>query len=86
MNVVMHDHLTTNGDVEGFFGALGEKNESSMDLILCKKPLSLVGAKSDEIRETRVKEAAETWRAASEILLHEEVGSHGPAGRPMQNS
>jgi len=31
-----------------------------------------VGAKSDKIERARVKETAETWRAVSEIVLHEE--------------
>jgi len=35
MNVIRHNHIATYCDVEGVLGALGKKNECSMDLILC---------------------------------------------------
>lgn len=36
MNVIRHDHIPTYCDVEGLLGALGEKNERGVDLILCQ--------------------------------------------------
>ena len=35
MNVVRHNHIATYCDVEVVLGALGKKDERSMDLILC---------------------------------------------------
>jgi hypothetical protein len=49
MNVIGHDHIATNGDVEVGFGTFGKKGEYRMNVVASKKPLSLVSAKSDEI-------------------------------------
>jgi hypothetical protein len=49
MNVIGHDHIATNGDVEVDFGAFGKKGECRMNVVASKKSLSLVSAKSDEI-------------------------------------
>jgi hypothetical protein len=81
MNVIRHDHVATNGDIEAGFGTFGKNGERRMNFVASEKRFSLVGAKSDEIQRARVKQATETWRAAPEILLHEEPCSHGPAGR-----
>ena len=35
MNVIRHDNIATYCDVVGLLGALGKKNERSVDLILC---------------------------------------------------
>jgi len=86
MNVIGHDHVATNGDVEAGFGMFGKNGERSMNFLASKKRFSLVSAKSDEIQGPIIKDAAQTWRPSLEILLHEEPCSHGPVGRPIQNS
>jgi hypothetical protein len=53
MNVIRHNHIATYCDVEVVLGALGKKNECSMNLILCQEPLSFVRAERDEIKRTR---------------------------------
>ena len=52
MNVIRHDHIATYCDVGGLFGALGKKNERSVNLILCQKSLSFVRAERDEVERT----------------------------------
>ena len=50
MHVVRHNYIATYCDVEGLLGALGKKNERSVDPILCQEPLSFVRAERDEIK------------------------------------
>jgi len=57
MDMVRHDHIATYGDVEVAFGTFAEKDESGMNVLACEKPPSLVRAKSDEIKRTRIKDA-----------------------------
>ena len=52
MNVIGHNYIATYCDVEGLLGALGKKNERSVDPILCQEPLSFVRAERDEIKRT----------------------------------
>jgi len=52
MNVIGHDHIPPYCDIELVPGALGKKNECSVDLILCQKSLSFVCAERDEIKRT----------------------------------
>jgi hypothetical protein len=83
MNMIRHDYITPNGDVEVTLGTLGISDERRVDFIAREIWLPQVSAKGDKIERARVKETNETWRAASEILLHAELCSHGPAGRPI---
>jgi hypothetical protein len=82
--MVRHDHVTTNGDLEVAFRALGKKDECCMNVVARQKRPSLVCAKGDEIERARVKNAIETRRRLSEISLHAKTCSHGPVGRRMQ--
>jgi hypothetical protein len=84
MDMVRHDHVTTNGDVEVALGTLGKKDECCMKLVPRQKRPSLVCAKGDEIERARVKNAIETRRTLSEISFHAKTCSHGPVGRRMQ--
>jgi hypothetical protein len=77
MNVIRHDYITANGDVEFTLGALGISDECRVNFNAREIWLPQVSAKGDKIERTRVKETAETWRAASEILLHAEICNHG---------
>jgi hypothetical protein len=52
MNVIRRDHIAIYCDVEGPLGALGKKNERSVNLILCQELLSFVRAERDEIKRT----------------------------------
>ncbi len=70
MNVIRHNHIATYGDVVGLLGALGKKNERSVDLILCQEPLSFVRAERDEIKRTCCENSSQTWWSPSEITLH----------------
>jgi hypothetical protein len=81
MNVIRHDYITADGDVEFTLGALGISDERRVNVIAREIWLPQVSAKRDKIERARVKETIETWRAASEILLHEATCSHGPRGR-----
>ena len=81
MNVIRHDYITANGDVEVTLGTLGISDERRMNFIAREIWLPQVSAKGDKIERAGVKETTETRRAASEILLHEDTCSHGPAGR-----
>jgi hypothetical protein len=70
MNVVRHNDITANGDVEVTMGTLGISEKRRVNFIAREIWLPQVSAKSDKIERARVKETAETRRAASEILLH----------------
>ena len=64
-------------------GRFGISDERRVDFIASEIWLPQVSAKGDKMERARVKETNETWRPASEILLHAEICSHGPAGRPI---
>lgn len=70
MNVIGHDHIATNGDVEAGFGTFGKKGECRMNVVASKKSLSLVSAKSDEIQGASIKASAQTWRPPFKISFH----------------
>jgi hypothetical protein len=70
MNVIRHNNIATYCDVVGLLGALGKKNERSVDLILCQEPLSFVCAECDEIKRTCCEDSSQTWWSPSEITLH----------------
>jgi len=70
MNVIRHDHIATYCDVEGLLGALGKKNERSVDLILCQEPLSFVRAERDEIQRACCEYAPQAWWPSSESPPH----------------
>src|SRR6266498_4238035 len=91
MNVIRHNHIATYCDVEGLLGALGKKNERSVNLILCQEPLSFVRAERDEIDGTCCEDSSQTWWSPWEITVHGKPVqhfkqncsrcSHGPVGR-----
>jgi len=70
MNVIGHDHVATNGDVEAGFGMFGKNGERRMNFVASKKRFSLVSAKSDEIQGPIIKDTAQTWRPSLEIRFH----------------
>ena len=70
MNMIRHDHIATYCDVEGLLGALGKKNEGSVNIILCQNPLAFVRAERDEIKRTCCENPAQAWWSSSEITLH----------------
>ena len=37
MNVIRHDHIATYPNGEGLIGAVGKKNERSVNFILCQE-------------------------------------------------
>ena len=76
MNVIRHDHIATYCDVEGLLGALGKKNEPSVNLILCQEPLSFVRAERDEIKRTCCEDPSQTSWSPSESPLHCEICRH----------
>jgi hypothetical protein len=83
MNMIRHDYITANGDVEVALGTPGISDERRVDFIAREIWLPQVSAKGDKIERARVKEPNETRRPATEILLHAETCSHGPEGRPI---
>jgi hypothetical protein len=86
MNMIRHDYITTNGDVEVMLSTLGISDKRRVDFIAREIWFPQVGAKGDKIARARFKETTETWRSACEILLHAKTCSHGPAGRPMTSN
>jgi hypothetical protein len=86
MNLIRHDHITTNCDVVVTLGTLGISDKRRVDFIAREIWLPQVSAKGDKIERARFKEAAETRRAPSEILLHPQTCSHGFTGRPIRTN
>ena len=72
MNMIRHNHIATHRDVEFTLGMLGISDKRRVDFIAREIWLPQVSAKSNKIERARVKETAETWRAAAKILLHNE--------------
>lgn len=72
MNVIRHDDITANGNVEFTLRTLGISDERRVNVIAREICLPQVSAKGDKIKRACIKDTAETWRAASEILLHEQ--------------
>jgi hypothetical protein len=85
MNVIRHDYVTTNGDVE-VAGTLRISYKRRVDIIARQKWFPQVGAKGHKIERARVEEATETRGTATETLLHAETCSHGPVSRPIITS
>jgi hypothetical protein len=77
MNVIRHNYITTNCDVVVTLGTLGISDKRRMDFISREIWLPHVSAKGDKIERTGIKKTAETRRAVPEIVLHEELCSHG---------
>ena len=64
MNVVGHNDITADGDVEVTMGTLGISEKRRVNFIAREIWLPQVSAKGDKIERARVKETAETRRAA----------------------
>ena len=75
MNMIRHDHITTYRHVEIAPSTLRKKNKRCMDLVLCQKPLSLMGAKCDEIKCQRLGPSA---AVVVQNSASRETCSHGP--------
>ena len=86
MDVVRHDYITANGDVEVTLRTLGISDKGRVNFIAREIRLPQVSAKDDKIERARIKQTIETRRAASEILLHVKTCSHGPMGRPIKRA
>lgn len=86
MNMIRHNYVTADGDVEVTVGTLGISDKRHVDFLARQIRLPQVSAKGDKIERARVKETIETWRAASEIMLHEETSNHAPVYRPIRTS
>ena len=72
MNMIRHDYVTANGNVEVTPGTFGISDKRCVDFIAGEILLSQVSAKGDKIERACIKQTTETWRAVSEILLHHE--------------
>ena len=72
MNMIRHDYVTANGNVEVTPGTFGISDKRCVDLIAGEILLSQVSAKGNKIERACIKQTPETWRAVSEILLHDE--------------
>ncbi len=60
MNVIRHDYITADGDVEFTLGTLGISDERRVNVIAREIWLPQVSAKGDKIERARVKETIET--------------------------
>ena len=72
MNVIRHNYITANGNVEVTLGTLRISYKRRVNFIAVEKRLTQVSAKRDKVERAGIKETTETWRAPSEILLHAE--------------
>jgi len=72
MNMIRQDYVTANGNVEVTPGTFGISDKRCVDLIAGEILLSQVSAKGNKIERACIKQTPETWRAVSEILLHDE--------------
>ena len=72
MNMIRHDYVTANGNVEVTPGTFGISDKRCVDFIAGEILLSQVSAKGNKIKRACIKQTPETWRAVPEILLHDE--------------
>ena len=70
MDMLRHDHVSANGNIEVTLGAPGKKDECRMDLVASQARNSVMRAKGDEVERAGFKDSTETQRSSPEILLH----------------
>ena len=70
MDMLGHDHVSTDGNIEVVFGAPGEKDEGGVDLITGQAWPAVMRAEGDEVERTDVEDPAETERSSSKMIAH----------------
>jgi hypothetical protein len=70
MDVIGHDDVSANGNIEVALGSLSKVNEGGMNLVTRKASDSIVRGKRDEVERARVKNSGESKRSPRVIFLH----------------
>ena len=60
MDMLRHDHVSANGNIEVALGTPGKKDECRMDLVASQARNSVMRAKGDEVERAGFKNSTET--------------------------
>ena len=70
MNVLGHDHVSTDRNIEVVLGSSGEKDEGGVDIIAGQTSAAVMRAEGDEVERTDVEDPAETERSSPKMIAH----------------
>src|SRR5207249_11539530 len=68
MDMLGHDHVSTDGNIEVALGSPGKKDEGGVDLIAGQARPAAMRAEGDEVERTGVEDPAETERSSSKMI------------------
>ena len=60
MDMLGHDDVSTDGNIEVALGSLGKKDEGGVDIVASQTWAALLCAKGDEVERTDVEDPTET--------------------------
>ena len=70
MDVVGHDHVSTNCNIEVALGSPGKKDEGGADIVVGQTSAAFIRTKGDEVERTNVEYPAETQRSSPKMIVH----------------
>jgi hypothetical protein len=70
MEMLGHDHVSTDGNIEVVLGAPGKKDEGGVNLIAGQTWPAVMRAEGDEVERTDVEDPAETERSSRKMIAH----------------
>src|SRR5438270_9390620 len=70
MDMLGHDHVSTDGDIEVVLSSPGENDEGGVDIIAGQTWPAVMRAKGDEVERTDVEDPAETERSSPKMIAH----------------
>ena len=75
MDMLGHDHGSTDGNIEVALRSSGKKDEDGVDIIASQTLAAPVRTKGDEVERTNVKDPAEAERSSPKIIAHAKTSS-----------
>ena len=70
MDMLGHDHVSTDGNIEVALGSPGKKDEGGVELIAGQAWPAVMRAEGDEVERTNVEDPAETQRSSPKMIAH----------------
>jgi hypothetical protein len=70
MDMLGHDHVSTDGNIEVALGSPGKKDEGGVNLIAGQTLAAPIRTKGDEVERTNVEDPAETQRSSPKMIAH----------------
>jgi hypothetical protein len=70
MDVLGHDYVSTDGNIEVALGSPGKKDEGGVNLVAGQTWAALIRTKGDQVERTNVEDPAETQRSSPKMIAH----------------